>query len=137
MNRNLYTGLIVCPILLSAVLGCGVVQRLTKSGSDKTNANKTIADKTIDTAVGEEKTGVPECDQVIDALAAEANNPDDGYITKAVKATILNRIKSSLRENIEKNKNDTAEMARQCSDFYAQLQKYKAEETNRNSSKTK
>lgn len=120
----------VCLLILAAVLGCGFVERLqqSESRSNAANSNKTITDKAIDTAVGESKIGVPECDEVLDMLAAEANNPDDGFVTKAVKATFLNKLKESIKRSVEENKGDPAELAKTCKEFKTQLQKFKTEQ---------
>jgi hypothetical protein len=64
----------------------------------------------------------------MDLINAEMNNPDDDFVTKAVKATILNRIKDGIRDSVEKNKTDTAEMAKTCKEFKKQFEKYKAEQ---------
>jgi hypothetical protein len=111
-------------------MGCGFVERLqrTESGSNAPNSNKTITDKAVDTTVGESKIGVPECDEVMDMLAAEANNPDDGFVTKAVKATFLNKLKEAIKQSIEENKGDPVKLAKTCRDFKSQLQKYKSEQ---------
>ncbi len=67
-------------------------------------------------------------------LSAEANNPDDGYIAKAIKATFLNKIRDSVKQSIEENKTDKVALAKNCKDFKAQLEKYKANENaNKNS----
>lgn len=124
----------ICAAILTAVLGCGFVDRIQQGDSGSANAansNKTITDKAVDTAVGESKIGVPECDEAMDMLAAEANNPDDGFVTKAVKATFLNKIKDAIKRSVEENKNDKAELAKTCTEFKTQLQKYKAEEANK------
>ena len=120
----------LCFLILTAVLGCGFVERLqsTDSGANTVNSNKTITDKAVDTAVGESKIGVPECDEVLDMLAAEANNPDDGFVTKAVKATFLNKLKESIKRSVEENKGDPAELAKTCKEFKTQLQKFKTEQ---------
>jgi hypothetical protein len=111
---------------MAAGLACGMIDRVT--GSESGNSNATLTDKAVDTAVGESKIGVPECDEVMDMLAAEANNPDDNFVTKAVKGTVLNRIKESIKTSVEENKNDKVELAKNCREFKTQLQKYKAEE---------
>ena len=122
----------VCTLLIAAVLGCGSINPF--SDKDKktspTASNKSLTDKGVDTVVGDETTGVPECDEVMDMIAAEANNPDDGYIVKATKALFLNKIKESIRKGVEenKNKNGTADLAKTCTDYKKQLIKYKAEE---------
>ncbi len=107
-----------------------MVDRVQKSvtGSENTNSNKTLTDKAVDTTVGEEKIGVPECDEVVDMLTAEMNNPDDNFVVKAGKSMVLNKIKQSIKESVEKNKNDTVEMAKNCKEFKRELDKYKAEE---------
>lgn len=128
--------LIVSMLLLSfAILGCSSINPLSsKKSADSTpesarpNSNKTTTDRAIDTAVGDEKIGVPECDEVIDILTAEANNPDDNYIVKAGKALVFNKIKQSIKESVEKNKGNTAELAKTCQDAKLQLAKAKSEE---------
>jgi hypothetical protein len=127
-SANILFGTVAVSVLI-AVLGCGLVERIQKTATapEANNSNKTITDKAVDTAVGEGKIGVPECDQVMDMLTAEANNPDDGFVTKAVKATFLNKIKEGLKRSIEENKGDKVELAKNCREFRTQLEKYKAE----------
>lgn len=131
--KNKLTILIVCSFLIAVVLGCSSINPFSEKGQrGKTESNKTLTDKGVDTVVGEETTGVPECDEVLNMLAAEANNPDDNFVTKAVKATFLNRIKESIKKSVEesknKNKNGADDLAKTCTDFKNQLIKYKAEE---------
>ena len=130
--RNKLFALLALSLLVAVVLGCGSINPF--SSKSKTNSsqasNKTLTDKGVDTVVGEESTGVPECDEVMDMIAAETNNPDDNFVTKAIKATFLNKIKESIKKSIEenKNKNGTADLAKNCTEFKKQLVKYKAEE---------
>ncbi len=130
--KNKFIVVIVCTVLLGAVLGCSSINPFSDKGkkSSPTSANKTLTDQGVDTVVGEETTGVPECDEVMDMIAAETNNPDDNFVTKAIKATFLNKIKESIKKSIEdsKNKNGTVDLAKTCTDFKKQLEKYKAEE---------
>ncbi len=113
----------VFAVLLFSVLGCGFI------GSDKkAEKEKTTSDKIVDSTVGTSKIGVPECDEVMDAIEVELNNSDDNFIVKAGKATFLNRIKDSIRESVEENKSDTVELAKTCREFKTQFDKYKAEE---------
>ena len=131
-NKN-FTNVLsgICSIIvLVAILGCGFIDRIqnTATAPEANNSNKTLTDKAVDTTVGESKIGVPECDEVMDLLAAEANNPDDGFVTKAVKATFLNKIKDGLKRSIEENKGDKAELAKNCREFKTQLDKYKREQ---------
>ena len=129
-------------VIFAACLGCGLINRAEKavSGSDSNsaNSNKTLTDKAVDTAVGESKIGIPECDEVMDLIQNELDNSDDNFIVKAGKATVLNRIKDGIKEGVEKNKNsnsnkDAEEMAKTCREFRKQFDKYKAEENAKHS----
>ncbi len=128
MKTNAFTFL-ASALAVFLVMGCGSLNPFSESSSGtSSNSNKSLSDRAVDTAVGESKIGVPECDEVMDLLNAEMNNPDDDFVTKAVKATVLNRIKDGIRENVEQNKTDKAEMAKTCKEFKTQLDKYKAEQ---------
>lgn len=116
-------------ILLLTVIGCSSINPFADKSS-QTSSNKTLTDKGVDAVVGEETTGVPECDEAMDMIASELNNPDDGYIVKAGKALVLNRIKESIKKAVEenKNKNSTADLVKTCADFKKQMVKAKEEE---------
>ena len=115
----------LCGIFL--VAGCSTIGKSLSGGSNSgANANRPAASSAPD--LSEETTGVPECDEVMKMLSAEANDPDDGYIAKAIKATFLNKIRDSVKKSIEENKTDKVELAKNCKDFKAQLEKYKADE---------
>lgn len=124
------------------VLGCG---RLIPGGSKSTSNsrssedNKTLTDKGLDVALGDEKTGVPECDEVVEFFNNEIDkeNPDEDFVTKAVKKTFVNAFKSQFRKAIEDNKTDKVQLAKTCKDFRVNLEKYKAEEDSKKSSDSK
>lgn len=118
-----------CALLIGAVIGCSAINPLSsKDKSTPPPKDKTVTDKGVDTVVGDETIGVPECDEVMDMLSAEMNNPDDNFIVKAGKAVVLNRIKEGIKKSVEDNKNDKTELTKTCKDFKRQLDKYKAEE---------
>lgn len=120
---------VVAALFLVCIIGCSSINPFgDKAKTTQPNANRSLTDKAVETAVGDEKIGVPECDEVMDMLAAETDNPDDNFVTKAVKATFLNKIKQSIKESVEKNKNDKVQLAKTCKEFKSQLEKYKAEE---------
>lgn len=127
--KNLLSMTLVGAIFLTSVLGCG----LFGSGkSDSTSGkDKTTTDKVVDKTVGSTKIGVPECDEVMESIEAELNNSEDDFVTKAIKATVLNRFKDGIRESVEKNPTDKAELAKTCKEFKTQFEKYKAEEQSR------
>lgn len=130
--KNKLILIFVALIILTVGLGCGLVSRMKDgvagSSENSSNSNKTLTNKAVDAAVGEERIGIPECDEVLDFFTAEMNNPDDDFVTKAVKATVLNRMKEGFKKSLEENKTDTAEMAKTCREFKTQLDKYKAEQ---------
>jgi hypothetical protein len=132
MKNKLVFGL--APILLLATLGCGLIDRVQKEATGPTNtanSNKTLTDKAVDTAVGDQKIGVPECDEVIDMLTEFANNPDDNFVVKAGKQMFVNKIRESIKQSVEENKSDKVELAKNCNEFKTELQKYKQEEANK------
>lgn len=116
-------------LLFFVVLGCSSVNPFSESSQPgETTKEETLSDKAVDTTVGKSKIGVPECDEVMDLIDAEMNNPDDNFVTKAVKATVLNRIKDGIRESVEQNKTDTTELAKTCKEFKTQFEKFKTEQ---------
>ncbi|MGD9562565.1 MAG: hypothetical protein AB7F88_10710 [Pyrinomonadaceae bacterium] len=127
--KNLFHLAMVAASILVVGLGCGFIGGDGSSGPEA--SNKTLTDKAVDTTVGRSNTGIPECDQVLDAIERELSSPDDNFMIKAAKATFLNRIKDSIRESIEKNPNDAAELAKTCTEYKAQFDKFKAEESSK------
>lgn len=114
-------------ILLFVGLACSSFDRFGNKTS-QTNSNKTLTDKAVDTAVGEEKIGIAECDEVINAITSELNNPDDNFIKKAGKAVVLNKIKEAIKTSVEENKGNKAEIAKRCREFKKELDKFTAEQ---------
>lgn len=131
--RN-YIHLFTAVILMVFVgLGCSLIGGGDDTTSQSNSANKPLTDRAVDRTVGRSNIGVPECDQVIDAIEAEMNNPEDNFVVKAAKATVLNRIKDGIRESFEQNPNDKVELAKTCREFKTQFDQFKAQEQNKNS----
>ncbi|MBK8464581.1 MAG: hypothetical protein IPL32_02005 [Chloracidobacterium sp.] len=130
--KNRISFFVVCLVLFMVVLGCSSINPLSEKSKTTTPSasNKSLTDKGVDAVVGEDTTGIPECDVVMDMIAAETNNPDDGYIAKAGKAVVLNKIKEAVRRSIEEAKanNGNAELVKTCGEFKTQLQKFKTEQ---------
>lgn len=128
--RNRFLAIFTTLIIFTVGLGCGLMDRMEKTatGSENTNTNKTLSDKAIDTVAGEARIGVPECDEVMDYLSAEANNPDDNFVTKAVKKTALNKFRSQIKKGVEENNTNKVELAKTCKDFKKNLDTFKSEE---------
>jgi hypothetical protein len=127
--KNSNSGSIVLVLLAFAALGCSSINPF--SGSSETQppaGDRTITDRTVDQTAGRTSTGIPECDEVSNLIEAELNNPDDNFMIKAAKATILNRIKDGIRESVERNQNEPVELAKTCREYKKQFEKFKAEQ---------
>jgi hypothetical protein len=123
--RNTASLIITLAIIMSMGLGCSLIGHAQKNDP---SANKTLKDRGVDVVVGDEKIGIPECDEVVDFFNHEIDNPDDDFVTKAVKKTALNQIKEQFKQAIEENKTDKVELAKVCKDFKNNLEQFKEEE---------
>jgi hypothetical protein len=131
MKRNLFN-FAICVAALASVLGCGMRGSAKKASNIKTTANAntananegSLANKAINAAVGESKLGVPECDELFDALAVQTQSPDDSIVTRTAKQVFLNKLREDLKKSTEENRNDKVKMATQCKDFKTQLDAY-------------
>ena len=126
--KNRFTTILASALLVAVVLGCSAINPFSDKAASNTAFNKSLTDKAVDKTVGEEKIGIPECDEVMDLLTAEANNPDDNFIIKAAKGVFINKIKETIRTSVEENKTDKTQLAKDCKQAKAELEKYKAEE---------
>lgn len=130
--KNKFAILLAVSLLIAVVLGCSSINPFSSKSKDSSpsSSNKTLTDKGDDSLAGDETTGVPECDEIFVFMAHEANDPNDNFVTKAIKATFFNAIKKQVKQAIEENKDkkDTATIADKCKDFKKQLEKFKAEE---------
>lgn len=129
--KNTLIAVIAIMLLLAVGLACSSMNPFSdKAGNNepKANSNKTLTDKAVDTAVGEQKIGVPECDEVVDMLTEFANDPNDNFVMKAGKAVLVNKIRESIKQAVEENKSDKAELAKNCREFKKELDKYKADQ---------
>ena len=125
-NKSVISAILL--IILIVGLGCGISEQVQKAvtGTDNANTanadNKAIIDKTIDTAVGGEKIGVQECDELYDYVAdliTKGENED--YVTRAARQHFLNKIREQIKISIEENKNDKVQMAKDCKEYRRQI----------------
>lgn len=131
--KNKLGFLAVLVIGLALILGCGVSEKIQKavegdkSSKSGSSDNKSLEDKAIDSAFNE-TTGVPECDEVLSTINDQMKSKDDNWASKAIKGYAFDQIKKSIKESVEKNKNDKVKIAEQCKDFKKQVDKALAEE---------
>ena len=126
--KNKFAIILAISLLLASILGCSKINPFTdKARADDNQAsNKTVSDTVLDKTVEDEIIGIPECDEVMTMLTAEANNPDDNFVIKAGKAVFFNKIRDGIKKSIEEHKGDKEEIAKNCKAFKGQLNKYKA-----------
>ena len=148
--KNKYNFLILILMLLMLVFGCRFYNPLSdssktenkpatkeKSTSDNSTEKSTSEDSTDET-VSDERIGIPECDELMDFFAEQTKSEDENYFVKATREFYFNKIRESIRKDLEKNKdnpNKQEEMAKNCRDYKKQLDKYKAEEDSKKSEK--
>jgi hypothetical protein len=110
MNK-IISKFVVLTVLSTAAAGCSTIQNITSS-----NAN--AEDKTRET-LGLKKTGIPECDEVVEILSKKAkgnsNTEDESWTDRAaaelVKQQIYNYINGG---NTNKTPAEKSEMAGKC-----------------------
>ena len=79
-------------------------------------------------AVGEKKIGIVECDEAMELLTAQADDPDDSFVTKAVKKTALNTFRDHVKRSLDESKTDKKELAKFCREFRDNLVDSKTQE---------
>src|SRR5688572_15116241 len=107
-------------LILAACLGCGALDQARQSATEpdsnttkvgvNLNTNKSLTDAAVDAATGEKKLGIVACDDALEALVAEANNPDDGFVMKAVKKTALNTFRDEVKKKLDQGNTDRKEV---------------------------
>jgi hypothetical protein len=134
--------LLLLAVILFAGFGCGMIDRARKAAAEPdanttkidVNSNKSLTDTAVDTAVGERKIGIVECDDALEILTAQANDPDDNFMTKAVKKTALNTFRDRVKKSLEDSKADRKQVAKFCREFRDNLDD-SAKEDNTNTKK--
>lgn len=133
--------LVLAPLLLTAfILGCNLSERMenavgrsnSTTGANSSTANRSITERAMDTAVGEEMIGIPECDDALELLAGQASDPDDGVITQALKKTALNKFRAEVKRRLDKKKANPEDTAKFCREFASTLASSAESNTNTN-----
>ncbi|CAN5235371.1 hypothetical protein BH10ACI1_BH10ACI1_12080 [soil metagenome] len=128
--KNKSVSIIAILVLLFAALGCNYINELSNS-----NSNKTLAEKAVDNTTGEKKTGIKECDDLLDNIARRNKSKDDNFIKQAANEIFLNALREKVTKNFDENKKDPAKQAKECKEYQEQLDKYfKEKDSNSNRS---
>lgn len=135
--KNKLAFLVTLFVLVVVALGCGSINPFAedkpatnsstsnRAANSANSANKSLQDQAVDTALGDQKLGVPECDALMDELTTYANNPDDGFAVKLAKSLVANQIKQSIKTAVEENQTDKAQLATVCKSLKAEFDKAK------------
>lgn len=115
--KNKSTFFIALLILLTVGLGCSFIQ----SGGSSDNSGTTNPDANA-------KTGVPECDEVVDLITRDMQTQDDNFITRKTREYIVDLVRESIKKNIEQNKGDKVKIAQECKQIKDDYEKKKAEQ---------
>ena len=100
--KNIFS-FVAAGALLMASMGCGLVSGLE--------------DEAVNVAVGDMKVGIQECDEVIEKLAENLNNPDDGIVVKGAKRVALNQFREEVRRRIDQSRSDPQAVGEFCREF--------------------
>lgn len=110
--KDLSTKIAILTVVLVAGFGCGLIESLPSGGESQTNdnagrgnvqtnGNANVADATRD-ALGLKKSGIPECDELIDEVAKdEATNSgaEETYAERLAKEFIKQQIFDRLNKD--------------------------------------
>ena len=129
-------------LILVTCLGCGALDRVKRAAEEpdantkkidiNVNTNKSLTDAAVDAATGEKKIGIVECDDALEILVAEASDPEDNFVTKAVKKTALNTFRDHVKKKLDESNSDRKEIAKFCKDFRDNLTESANGNTNTN-----
>ena len=129
MMKNIFA-LLLATGLLALTLGCGLISRVQDETTGVSDSNRTLSDKAVDATVGDTKVGIKECDDALEMLNEQINDPEESFVTKAVKRTVLNQFREQLKRSLEENNADKKEVADFCSEFRKSMIEQQAADAN-------
>jgi hypothetical protein len=136
MKNNL-TFLSALFLLLIVGLGCSYIDNLSSGGNSSntsTNPGNSASNSADPNAAA--KTGVAECDELIDLLNKDRSDPNDDFVTRKIKEYAIDFAKESIKKNIEENQGDKTKIATGCKEARDEYLRSK-DKTNENSNSQK
>ena len=122
-------------LLLTIGFGCSFLDN--SGGSSNTGGTGNSSTNSADPNATA-KTGVAECDELIDLLNKDKSDPNDNFVTRKIKEYAIDFAKESIRDNIEKNQGDKQKIAEGCKEAKNEYLKNKEKNNqNQNSSTEK
>jgi hypothetical protein len=107
-------------IMAFLALGCGLGDRVREAA----NSGQSAANGAVDSAL--EKTGVPECDELLAAIetSAGAKNPDAGFIERTAYEFLKNQVMKPIRDELANTPPDKRrDVAAKCAEATAEIKK--------------
>lgn len=121
--KNLSAAISVLAIIVFVSFGCSYIDSAQKSVQE-TTSNKEAAANTARDTLGLKKTGIRECDQLVDAIAEKRRknaNQEQSWTEKAseeaVKQLVYNQLSESNTKRTEQEKKDLADKCRLALDY--------------------
>jgi len=137
--KNKFTILTAIFLLLTIGFGCSYIDSL-KSGETPANTSNpanTSSNSTTNSANPNDsaKTGVAECDELIELLDKDQRNPDDNFLSRKIREYAIDFAKESIKKNIEENKGDKTKIAKGCREARDEYLKNKEKNNNQDAPK--
>jgi hypothetical protein len=120
-------------LLLTVGFGCSYVDQLRSGGNSSTFSNTNSTTNSSSNSADPNaaaKTGVAECDELIDLLDKERQNPDDNFLTRKAREYAIDFAKETIKKNIEENQGDKTKIAQGCREAKNEYLKNKDKNTN-------
>jgi hypothetical protein len=100
--------------LISAIgFGCSFIDNLSGGGASNTAGTSNTATDSADPNATA-KTGIAECDELIDILNQDRADPNDGFLMRKAKELAIDAAKDTIKRNIEQNQGDKTRIAQGC-----------------------
>ena len=119
-------------LLLIIGVGCSFLDGVTSGGNSSNTAANSATNSADPNATA--KTGIAECDELIDLLNRDRSDPNDDFVTRKIKEYAIDFAKESIKKNIEENQGDKTKIAQGCREARDQYNKSKEQNSNQNSS---
>jgi hypothetical protein len=119
--KNKVTILFAILLVLTVGFGCSFIQKSTTSSDNSSNSANPN-----DSA----KTGVAECDELLELINNDQKNPDDNFVTRKIREYAIDFAKETIKKNIEENKGDKQKIADGCKKAKGDYLKNKEEKKN-------
>lgn len=117
MMKDLSTKLAALSITAFFAFGCSFIDNVQRTVQD-TTSNTNSAANTARETLGLKKSGIAECDELVDLLAARSKNQvntEDSWFNKAAEEVIKQQIYDQLSQNdANRTPQEKAELAKNC-----------------------